>query len=83
MMNRDLGEQKSIAVLKLTRDEIREDMTIIAEGHDNCVVEAAVNASSCPWDPDKFVEFARCSECGVTRDVIEFEAYVTRKPNLW
>lgn len=58
-------------------------MTIIAEGQDNCIVGAAVNAGCCPWDPDKFVEFAKRCECGPTRDVIEFWAYVTRKPNLW
>ncbi|XP_070161403.1 uncharacterized protein [Polyergus mexicanus] len=84
MVNIGLEEQEPApSLLKMMYDELREGMTIIAEGEDNCIVGAAVNAGSCPWDPDKFVELARCCECGSTRDVIEFEAYVTRKPNLW
>ncbi|KAL0128979.1 hypothetical protein PUN28_003989 [Cardiocondyla obscurior] len=83
-INIGLNEEKPApSLLKLMYNKLQEGMTIIAEGEDNCIVGAAVNAGSCPWDPDKFVEFARCCECGPTRDVIEFEAYVTRKPNLW
>lgn len=84
MVNIGLDKQKpASSLLKLMYNELREGMTIIAETKDNCIVGAAVNAGSCPWDPDKFVEFARCCEYGPIRDVIEFEAYVTCKPNLW
>ncbi|XP_050455437.1 uncharacterized protein LOC126853623 [Cataglyphis hispanica] len=84
MVNIGLHQQEPApSLLKMMYDEIREGMTIIAEGEDNCIVGAAVNAGSCPWDPDKLVELARCCECGLARDVIEFEAYVSRKPNLW
>lgn len=83
MVNIGLSEQEPApSLLKLLYDELQEGMTIIAEDG-NCIVGAAVNAGSCPWDPDKFVEFARCCECGPTRDLIEFEAYVTCKPDLW
>lgn len=84
MVNIGLDEQEPApSLLKMMHDDLQEGMTIIAEGEDNCIVGAAVNAGSCPWDPDKFVELARCCECGPTRDVIEFGAYVTCKPNLW
>ncbi|XP_011694153.1 PREDICTED: uncharacterized protein LOC105453691 isoform X2 [Wasmannia auropunctata] len=84
MVNIGLNEDEPApSLLKLMYDEIREGMTLIAEGQDNCIVGAAVNARSCPWDPDNVVEFARRCECGSARDVIEFGAYVTCKPNLW
>ncbi|XP_011645838.1 uncharacterized protein LOC105432638 [Pogonomyrmex barbatus] len=84
MVNIGLDKQEpASSLLKLLYDDLQEGMTIIAEDRDNCIVGAAVNAGSCPWDPDRFIEFARCCECGSIRDVIEFEAYVTRKPNLW
>lgn len=76
-------KEPSPSLLNLMYNELGEGMTIIAEGEDNCIVGAAVNGGSCPWDPDKLVELARCCECGPTRDLIEFEAYVIRKPNLW
>lgn len=76
-------EEPAPSLLKLMCDQIREGMTIIAEGEDDCIAGVAVNAGSCPWDPDKYVELARRHGCGPVRDVIEFWAYVTRKPNLW
>ncbi|XP_018341668.1 PREDICTED: uncharacterized protein LOC108748138 [Trachymyrmex septentrionalis] len=85
MVNIGLNKQEpASSLLQIMYNEIREGMTLIVEEEeDECIVGAVVNAGSCPWDPDKFVEFARCCECGPARDVIEFDAYVTGKPNLW
>lgn len=84
MVGAGLSEREPAPLLvKLMHDEVREGMTIIAEGQDNCIIGAAVNSCCCPWDPDEFVEFASYCESGRTRDVIEFWAYVTRKPDLW
>ncbi|KAG5316659.1 DNAT acetyltransferase, partial [Acromyrmex insinuator] len=85
MVNIGLSKQEPpSSLLQIMYNEIREGMTLIVEEEeDECIIGAVVNAGSCPWDPDKFVEFARCCECGPTRDVIEFDAYVTGKPNLW
>ncbi|KAG5317279.1 UD2B7 glucuronosyltransferase, partial [Pseudoatta argentina] len=85
MVNIGLSKQEpASSLLQIMYNEIREGMTLIVEEEeDECIIGAVVNAGSCPWDPDKFVEFARCCECGPSRDVIEFDAYVTGKPNLW
>lgn len=84
MVNIGLGRQEPApSLLRIMYDQLKEGMTIVAVGQDNCIAGAVVNAGSCPWDPDKYVEFAGRCERGPTRDVIEFSAYVTRKPNLW
>lgn len=76
-------DEPASSLLDIMYNEIREGMTIIAEEQDGCIIGAAVNAGSCPWDPDRIEKFARCCERGPVRDVLEFEAYVTRKPDLW
>lgn len=84
MVNIGLNEEEPApSLLKIMYDEICDGMTIIAEGQDNHIMGAVVNAGSCPWDPDRLVELAQCCECGPARDLIEFEAYVISKPNLW
>jgi len=84
MVNIGLSKQEpASSLLQIMYNEVRQGMTLIVEEEeDECIIGAVVNAGSCPWDPDKFIEFARC-ECGPARDVIEFDAYVTGKPNLW
>lgn len=80
--HRFIQREVALSLLRFVQDQVSEVILVIAERQDNCIVGAAVNACSCPWVPDKFVEFARRCECGPTRDVIEFWAYVTSKPNL-
>lgn len=70
-------------LLKFIYDDLKDGMTIIVEKQDNCIIGAAVNGQSDPSDFDRFIELASCCECGPIRDVIEFWAYVIRKPNLW
>jgi len=75
-------EELSPLLVKLMYDGICEGMTIIAEEQGGNILGAVVNIGSCPWDPVHLTNMARC-ECGPVRDIIEFEAYVCGKPNLW
>lgn len=77
-------EEPAFPLVHLMRENIKEGLTIIAEGEDNCVIGAAVNATTCSWYPDRVVEFAECCcEPGPVRDIVKFYGYVMNEPKLW
>ncbi|XP_043269186.1 arylalkylamine N-acetyltransferase 1-like [Venturia canescens] len=76
-------EQPPPILLNLMYQQLREGMTIIAEDRENCIVGAAINAGSCPWEPENLIEYAERCERGSVRDILKFYAYVTQAPQLW
>lgn len=51
--------------------------------YDGCIVGAAINEGTCPWDPDAWDKFA-CTLCNINmRRLYQFYAYVQRLPDLW
>lgn len=84
LVNIGLEEQEpALSLRQFMYDCVREGMTIIAEDPNNEIIGAAVNNGTCPWDPDRLCNFARCCECGLIRDLLEFEAFLAKKPDLW
>ena len=86
LVNIGLADEASTpsCLIHLTMEQIKQGMTIIAEGPDNCVIGAAVNAATWFWDPLRVTEFAEtCCEAGPVRDVIKFYAYLSSAPKLW
>ncbi|KAG7204722.1 hypothetical protein KM043_005136 [Ampulex compressa] len=77
------GTEPSGALREIMHENVSEGMTIIAEDPQDRILGAAVNTGSCPWDPQRSVEFGRRCEEGPARDAIEFLAYVSSKPNVW
>lgn len=67
MMSTGLSERD---LARLTHEQMSENMAIIADGQNDIVGAAAVvvDGGCCPWDPDKFVVFARRCECEPRRD---------------
>ncbi|XP_047356375.1 uncharacterized protein LOC124951666 [Vespa velutina] len=71
-------------MLKILQENLKNGMTIIAENQLHCIIGAAVNICSCPWEPKKIKEYARCcEEESLVRDLIEFYSYVSLKPDVW
>ncbi|KAI4487474.1 PREDICTED: dopamine N-acetyltransferase-like [Polistes canadensis] len=85
MINIGISEDPPLtSMINLTLELMKHGMTIIAENSDHYIIGAAINICSCPWDPKKMMEYARRSEeKGPIRDLIEFFAYVSSKPDVW
>ncbi|KAK2576534.1 hypothetical protein KPH14_005856 [Odynerus spinipes] len=78
------GVAPTPAMVNITLEQVKDGMTIIAVNTSDCIIGAVVNVGACPWDPKKMIEYAKCyEEEGPSRDLIEFFAYVSRKPDIW
>lgn len=76
-------DEPPAALVHHMHQQVKEGLTIIAEDKANCIVGAAINAGSCPWDPENMIEYADRCERGSVRDIMKFNAYVTKAPQLW
>ncbi|XP_024946833.1 uncharacterized protein LOC107273707 [Cephus cinctus] len=83
IVNIGLSGRAPASLMHFVQEHLREGMTLVARGQDNCIVGAAINVGSCPWDPERAISFANCCECGPAKDLIKFYAYVTMQPRLW
>ncbi|EFN87382.1 hypothetical protein EAI_17575 [Harpegnathos saltator] len=77
MLSMDLSEREPAAEARARAGEREYDADRRGRG------QSYRRYRSCPWASNKSAELVRRYGCGPTCDVIEFRAYVSRKPNLW
>lgn len=64
--------------------DLSEGLTLLAKTKEcGTIVGGSVNRRSCPWDPDALEQFACNLACNKTRLLLNFYAYVARRPNIW
>ncbi|XP_057663807.1 uncharacterized protein LOC130898483 [Diorhabda carinulata] len=64
--------------------KMSEGITVVARCKNNgCVVGAAINESTNPWDPDLKEKLACSVQCPKMKHYLLFQAHVQRSPKLW
>ncbi|XP_008205729.1 uncharacterized protein LOC103316019 [Nasonia vitripennis] len=82
----NLSGQPNPTLVHLMDKSIREGMSLIAEDlvNGDCIVGAAVNVDSRPFDNEKNAKLAEtCCERREARDLIEFSIFCSRQADLW
>ncbi|XP_056633891.1 uncharacterized protein LOC130443343 [Diorhabda sublineata] len=82
--NQCIGLKHNSIMDETVLQKMAEGITVVARCKNNgCVVGAAINESTNPWDPDLKEKLACSVQCPKMKHYLLFQAHVQRSPKLW